>query len=93
MIFNSLTYLVFLFIVVILYWFLPRKPRLYLIFTSSLIFYGFWKFAFIPVMMASVVIDYFVAIKIDTTVSQKIKKDFYVLAFLQICHSYFILNT
>lgn len=76
MIFNSLTYLVFLFIVVILYWFLPRKPRLYLIFISSLIFYGFWKFAFIPVMMASVIIDYFVAIKIDTTVSQKIKKRF-----------------
>ncbi len=74
MIFNSLTYLTFLFFVVTAYWILPRRQRLILIFLSSLTFYGFWKFSFIPVMMASVIIDYFVALKIDKTTLKKNKK-------------------
>ena len=47
MIFNSLTYILLLFLVVTLYWSFPYKARLILIFTSSLVFYGFWKISFI----------------------------------------------
>jgi D-alanyl-lipoteichoic acid acyltransferase DltB (MBOAT superfamily) len=64
MIFNSVTYLLFLLIVVILYWHLPQRPRLWLIFTSSLIFYGFWRVEFVPVMLFSAFIDFFAAQKI-----------------------------
>ena len=71
MIFNSITFLLFLSSVVLLYWTLPRQPRLLLIFISSLIFYGFWKFEFIFVMLFSVVVDFFLAKKIY--VSKNIK--------------------
>jgi alginate O-acetyltransferase complex protein AlgI len=64
MIFNSLTYIFLLFLVVTLYWSFPYKARLILIFTSSLIFYGFWKISFIPILLISVIVDWFVAQRI-----------------------------
>ena len=71
MIFNSLTYLLLLFIVVVLYWQLSFKFRLLLIFSSSLIFYGFWKIEFIPVLLLSVVVDWLVAQKMVKSKKQK----------------------
>jgi len=64
MIFNSLSYILLLFLVVIFYWLLPYRARLILIFTSSLVFYGFWKIAFIPILLISVFIDWWIAQKI-----------------------------
>jgi alginate O-acetyltransferase complex protein AlgI len=61
MIFNSLTYLLFLFIVIIFYWQLPYKFRLTLIFFSSLFFYGYWKIEFIPILLISVIVDWWAA--------------------------------
>ena len=63
MIFNSLTYLLLLLTVVIFYWLLPYRARLILIFTASLIFYGFWKIKFIPVLLISVIVDWWVSQK------------------------------
>jgi len=65
--FNSLTYITFLVFVISLYWVLPYRARMILILISSLTFYGFWKIEFIPVMLASVVIDYFAAIKMPSS--------------------------
>jgi len=73
-IFNSVTFLLFLLVVVSLSWLLPRKPRLYLLFASSSIFYGFWRFEFVLLMLASVVIDYYLAIGIYKAKTKKIKK-------------------
>lgn len=64
MIFNSLTYLLLLVLVVGLYWILPYRARLLLIFTASLVFYGFWRVEFLWVMLVSVVVDYSVARRI-----------------------------
>ncbi len=61
MIFNSLTYLSLLIIVVSLYWILPYRARLLLIFSSSLIFYGFWRIEFLPVLLLSTIVDWTVA--------------------------------
>lgn len=61
MIFNSLTYLLLLFIVVVLYWVLPYRSRLLLIFTASMAFYGFWRVEFLPVMLASTLVDFLVS--------------------------------
>ena len=63
MIFNSLTYLILLLIVVTLYWQLPYRARLILIFISSLVFYGFWKIKFIPILLISVIVDWWVSQK------------------------------
>ena len=74
MIFNSVTYLLFLVLVVALYWTLPRTPRLYMIFGASILFYGFWRFEFVPVMLASAVTDYFAALGISRTTRPATRK-------------------
>lgn len=61
MIFNSIHYIVFLIAVVLVYWHLPRRPRLIFLFAASLIFYGFWDARFIPVLLISVLVDYIAA--------------------------------
>lgn len=67
MIFNSVTYLLFLAIVVVLYWHMPRRPRLWMIFLGSLTFYGFWRVEFLPVMLVSTLVDYWAARAIDAS--------------------------
>jgi D-alanyl-lipoteichoic acid acyltransferase DltB (MBOAT superfamily) len=61
MIFNSVTYLVFLAIVVPIAWIVPRRARLWLFFVSSLVFYGFWRFEYLAIMLISATVDYFAA--------------------------------
>ncbi|MGJ0513403.1 MBOAT family O-acyltransferase [Methylocystis sp.] len=66
MLFNSSTYLLlFLPFVTVLYWNLPRRPRMWLIFLSSIVFYGFWRFDFVPLVLFSALMDYVLAIYID----------------------------
>lgn len=67
MIFNSVTFLVFLGVVIALYWALPTKPRLWMLFLASVTFYGFWRFEYVPVMMLSAVVDYLVALRLHRT--------------------------
>jgi len=62
MIFNSLTYVLFLIIVSCLYWVLPRGSRLWMLLTASLLFYGFWNFNFIPLLFVSIVVDFLAAL-------------------------------
>ena len=67
MIFNSVTFLLFLAVTVALYWVLPRRARLWMLFLSSLTFYGFWRVEFVPVMLASAVTDYLVSLRMART--------------------------
>ena len=67
MIFNSITFIVFLIIVVCLYWILSRNARIWLIFLSSLVFYGFWRWEFLSIVLLSTFTDYIIAIKIGET--------------------------
>lgn len=66
MIFNSVTYLVFLTITVSLFWMLPKRPRLWMIFLSSLVFYGFWRPEFVVLMLFSASADFVAARKIES---------------------------
>lgn len=79
MIFNSLTFVVFLVLVVTLYWVLPRRARLWLIFLSSLTFYGFWRVEYLAVMMLSTITDYFISLQLGKTPLEYKKKRFYLL--------------
>jgi alginate O-acetyltransferase complex protein AlgI len=74
MIFNSLTYLALLFVVVTFYWVLPYRARLLLIFSASLMFYGFWRVEFLPVILVSVVVDYVVALRMEVGTKEQKKK-------------------
>jgi alginate O-acetyltransferase complex protein AlgI len=63
MLFNSVTYLLlFLPIVVVGNWLLPLRARQWLIIVSSLLFYGFWRFDFIPLVLFSALLDYYLAL-------------------------------
>jgi D-alanyl-lipoteichoic acid acyltransferase DltB (MBOAT superfamily) len=66
-IFNSLTYLLFLAAVVPLYWLLPRRARLGMILLASLVFYGFWRVEFLPLMLFSALVDYAAALGIHAS--------------------------
>lgn len=71
MIFNSVTFLVFLALVTALYWALPKRPRIWLLFLSSLTFYAFWRIEFLALMLISTLIDYVAARRIVEAPHQK----------------------
>ena len=64
MLFNSLTYLSFLLIVVMMFWNFSYRAKFYLIFLKILIFYGFWKIEFIFLLLFSTTLDWWIGIKI-----------------------------
>ena len=80
MIFNSFSFLIFFIIFLILYWTLNLKLRLILIFFSSLLFYGFWRIDFIPLLLFSVLVDFFASKKIYQTKLKKTKKKYLILS-------------
>jgi len=64
--FNSVTFLfAFLPAVVLLYWLLRGRARLWLLMSASVIFYGFWRIEFVPLMLGSAIMDYYLALAID----------------------------
>ena len=81
MIFNSVTYFLLLIVIIPMYWVLPYRARLVLIFFASLVFYGFWRVDFIPLMLSSVLVDYFAALKIHSS-NQSNKKKYLILSLI-----------
>ena len=81
MLFNSLTYLSLLFFVVILFWNLSGRSRFFLIFISSLTFYGFWKIEFIILLLFSTISDWLISHQI-VKYENKIKKKFLLLSLI-----------
>jgi alginate O-acetyltransferase complex protein AlgI len=73
-IFNSVTYLVLLLLVLPVYWSLPLRGRQWLIVAASLTFYGFWKPEFILVMLASASTDFFVGLRMASSRSERTKR-------------------
>jgi len=74
MIFNSLTFIIFLILVVTAYWLLPKKYKMWMLLFASCIFYGFWRWEYLSVMFVSALTDYFTAIQIEQTPISNIKK-------------------
>jgi D-alanyl-lipoteichoic acid acyltransferase DltB (MBOAT superfamily) len=67
MIFNSVTFILFLFLVVGAYWVLPSKVKMWMLLIASCVFYGFWRWEYLGVMFISALTDYFTAIQIEKT--------------------------
>ena len=83
MIFNSITYVCFLFVVVALYWNLSRRYKLALLLFSSIVFYGFWDFRFLPLLFISVCVDYYFSIFISES-KDEIRRKFLLILSLVI---------
>ncbi len=82
MLFNSLHFLIFFPIVVIIYYLTKHKFRWIILLFSSYYFYMSWNPKYILLIIFSTLIDYFSAIKIDSTDSKKIKKIFLALSLM-----------
>jgi D-alanyl-lipoteichoic acid acyltransferase DltB (MBOAT superfamily) len=76
MIFNSLTFFVFLSIVIPLYWVLPRTPRQLLILAAGILFYGFWRFDFLLLLFASITFDFWSGLVIAGAATEARRKLF-----------------
>jgi len=77
MVFNSLEFFIFLFIVYILYWFVFKKSfkaQNVFILVASYTFYGWWDWRFLSLILLSTIVDYFVAKKIDSNTIQSKRK-------------------
>ena len=56
MLFHSPDYLLFLPLVVLLHWLLPRRLRLPMMAASSVFFYGSWSLQYLPVMVGVIAV-------------------------------------
>jgi len=80
MIFNSVSYLLLLVLIIPLYWMLPRNPRLWFVFAISLLFYGLWRVEFVPLMLFSTFVDFVAARAIDSSASNKRRRLFLIVS-------------
>ncbi len=77
MLFNSISFAVFLPVVFILYWFVfnkSLKTQNLLLLGASLFFYACWDWRFLGLLMFSIGLDYFTGLKICQTNNKKHKK-------------------
>ena len=61
MLFNSYTFWIFFALVFLLHRRLPHKGQNRLLLVASYVFYGYWDWRFLSLILASTIIDYFVA--------------------------------
>ncbi len=52
--FASIDYLIFLPVAVFAYWLAPRRARVGLVAACSLLFYGSWNWAYVPLLLGTV---------------------------------------
>lgn len=76
MVFNSVSFLLFLPVFFILYFLLSQnlKYQNYLILVSSIFFYGFWDYRFVALLLLNTVIDYYFGLALFKEKREKIKK-------------------
>jgi alginate O-acetyltransferase complex protein AlgI len=80
MLFNSIQFVIFLPLVVILYFMIPHRFRVYFLLAASYYFYMCWKAEYIFLIMGSTLIDYYAGIQIEKSKTQKRKKRFLILS-------------
>ena len=64
MLFNTLSYVVFLILSVALYWALPQRGRIWLLLMLSAVFYALWRWEFVFLISFSAFVDYYFSLKI-----------------------------
>src|SRR6195952_2151851 len=77
MLFNSVSFAIFLPIVFFLYWFVTNKNLKHqnlLLLVSSYFFYACWDYRFLFLLIFSTLLDYYTGIKMADANNQKMKK-------------------
>ncbi len=79
MLFNSVIFLIFFAVTLILYYFLPFKLKWVLLLLASCVFYMWWRPEFIILILISAFLNYFLSGCINVSDSQKFRKFFLFL--------------
>ena len=85
MLFNSLEFAVFFTVVFIFYWFVFTKylrlQNLFIV-TAGYFFYGWWDWRFLVLLFISSLVDYIVALKIETHTEKIYRKIWLIVSFV-----------
>src|SRR5277367_1717196 len=65
MLFTTFSFLIFLLVVLVLFYILPRPYRRYLLLAASLFFYMAWRAKFVVLILGLITVDYFAALWIS----------------------------
>jgi D-alanyl-lipoteichoic acid acyltransferase DltB (MBOAT superfamily) len=84
MLFNSISFAIFLPVVFFLYWFLAKQrwSQNIVLFFSSYVFYGFWDWRFLFLLIFSTLLDYFSAIQIETANKTSTRRFWFCLSII-----------
>ena len=77
MLFNSIEFICFLFIVFILYWYVFNKNiklQNALVLVASYVFYGWWDWRFLSLIVLSTLVDYTIGLQLQKTEQQTKRK-------------------
>ena len=74
MVFNSVAFFIFLPLVVLGFYALPHRLRWLWLLISGFVFYGWWKWEYLSLLLASGVSDFLIAQRIFKTSEPKVKK-------------------
>ncbi|NNC95046.1 MAG: MBOAT family protein [Chitinophagales bacterium] len=82
MLFNSIHFVLFFPVVVVLYFLIKPKYRWILLLAASYYFYASWKLEYLSLIIISTLIDYVAAIQMSKTEDKKKRKKWLVLSLL-----------
>lgn len=74
MLFNSYEFWAFCFVVLVIYYRLGHRWQNRFLLAASYVFYGCWDWRFLSLILASTVVDFFVAQRLHSTQLQQIRK-------------------
>lgn len=80
MLFNSLSFAVFLPIVFTLYWLLPHRFRWFILLVASYYFYMSWNAKYVLLILTTTFVSYITAILLEKTDNPRTKKGFLAIA-------------
>ena len=82
MLFNSLNFAIFFPCVFLLYWLLPSRFRIYILFISSYYFYMSWNAKYVILILFTTIVSYTAAILLERCKTQSAKRFILVLTLL-----------
>ncbi|MCO5258933.1 MAG: MBOAT family protein [Crocinitomicaceae bacterium] len=82
MLFNSIDFILFLPIVVVLYFAIPHKFRWILLLAASYYFYMCWKVEYVLLIVLSTVIDFYMGILMDKLPTQKARTPLLIVSLI-----------
>ena len=74
--FNTVDYIFFLPVVVVVYYLIPHRLKWFLLLFASYFFYGCWKVEYLAFIVSENLIDFWTGIQMDKRLNQKKRRPF-----------------